>query len=954
MSEIDVNTIAMAVTSEHGENKTEQSAFALRAFPISIVVAMYNVENYLEETLESVLDQDIGFIQNIQLVLVDDGSTDSTLEIACGYQRRYPHNVVVSVQEHAGVSVARRNGLALAQGAIVNFLDADDKWSPDACRVALAFFEEHPDVAFCAAKLVYFDAQTGDHPLAYKFETTRVVDVRMECDCPQLSLSSTFVQRFALSSALFDERLSFSEDCAVVNRILLKFLCYGVLSGPAYLYRRRADNSSAISGARMSKSWYLDTPRYCYEALFDESEQMYGLVMPFLQYTVMYDLQWRIKKRHGHPLGKCEYDSYCTTIVSLLRRIDDNIIAAQRNLDVKQKVLALALKFGWDYERARRCLAIEDDNIVFVQSAQKSLVLAPSVSQRLVLCSIAEQGEEVVVDMLYDSAFPPEEVKLEAIGEGFSVLVGAIERPDCFGASFFVSKYGSASGFSVRIPGCDVRFNLIVKGAPLKVSLFSGKHCALSLRAFGYIKLGKNTVLVKRGVKNTLLVRHTSVYFDLKREILWERSLLGRDSRTKSLISLRRRALLKKRTNGRGQKIWLIFDRTYMAGDNGEALFAYLQKHPVPGVRSYFVINRDCPDFERMKAIGPVVAFGSSQHELLHLLADKIISSAADDYITNRFGRYRYIVHGIESYDFVFLQHGVIQNDMSVWLNRPAKNIALFCTSAQAERNSILDTPSYGYDEAQVVLTGMPRHDVLLDTARRVAVERKVLIAPTWRHDITSESDPKTGLRRKNPRFRESEYWVFFNALINDSRLASAAKRLSYSVEFLIHPAFIQEANEFSSDFCDVLTMYDYRNELASSAILVTDWSSIAFDFALLKKPLVYAQFDYDTFYSSHLWDRGYFDCARDGFGDVCFTLDETVEAVIKLMESPVIRPEYEKRVEAFFGEQPSCRCQAVIDAIVDIDRRCALLNDKGDSIHAEQHHSKSGYEPSSRERAAR
>lgn len=97
-------------------------------FKFSVIIPVYNVENYLEETIQSVIHQTIGFKKNIQIILVNDGSPDDSGKICEKYQREYPDNIVYVEQKNAGVSAARNNGLKYAEGEIINFLDSDDKW----------------------------------------------------------------------------------------------------------------------------------------------------------------------------------------------------------------------------------------------------------------------------------------------------------------------------------------------------------------------------------------------------------------------------------------------------------------------------------------------------------------------------------------------------------------------------------------------------------------------------------------------------------------------------------------------------------------------------------------------------------------------------------------------------------------------------------------------------------
>ena len=65
------------------------------------------------------------------------------------------------------------------------------------------------------------------------------------------------------------------------------------------------------------------------------------------------------------------------------------------------------------------------------------------------------------------------------------------------------------------------------------------------------------------------------------------------------------------------------------------------------------------------------------------------------------------------------------------------------------------------------------------------------------------------------------------------------------------------------------------------------------------------------------MYDSGYFDDERDGFGPVCETLEETVDAIVSLVASGCQMPQkYRKRADDFYGEQPECRCKAVVDAL--------------------------------------
>ena len=144
-------------------------------YKISVIMPIYNVEKYLEEAIKSVINQSIGFEDNIQLILVNDGSTDKSEDICIKYQKEYSDNIIYIKQENCGASSARNAGIEYIQGKYVNFLDPDDKWNYDAFDIAYDFFESHQDeIDVVAGRIKFFEGGEGYHKLDYKFDEDRI------------------------------------------------------------------------------------------------------------------------------------------------------------------------------------------------------------------------------------------------------------------------------------------------------------------------------------------------------------------------------------------------------------------------------------------------------------------------------------------------------------------------------------------------------------------------------------------------------------------------------------------------------------------------------------------------------------------------------------------------------------------------------------------------------------
>ncbi|MDF4756482.1 glycosyltransferase family A protein, partial [Vibrio parahaemolyticus] len=94
---------------------------------VSVIVPLYNAEKYIEETMESILNQTY---KNIEIVIVDDGSKDQSSSIVKNLKKKYPEQIKYILQENQGVSVARNTGIENASGEYISFLDSDDLWHP--------------------------------------------------------------------------------------------------------------------------------------------------------------------------------------------------------------------------------------------------------------------------------------------------------------------------------------------------------------------------------------------------------------------------------------------------------------------------------------------------------------------------------------------------------------------------------------------------------------------------------------------------------------------------------------------------------------------------------------------------------------------------------------------------------------------------------------------------------
>lgn len=326
-------------------------------FLFTVIIPVFNAEKYLEETLLSVISQTVGFSENIQIILVNDGSTDKSENICLEYKNKYPQNILYIQKSNGGVSSARNAAVPYIKGKYVNFLDADDCWEKNAFEIVRDFFEKHydeTDVIGCRKE--FFDAKSGWHYLDYKFETTRIIDLKKDFDCIQLDVTGAFIKAQAIGKRCFSENLRYGEDAQFITSLLLEKCRLGVCREAVHKYRKRSDMSSALQNDVKDISYYFSSPKFFLQSLLDESVKKYGSKLKFVQYTVMYELGWRIRKKDiKQYLSDQQYKEYCEILVSLLKQIDDDVIKKQRYLWKKHKLFCLLKKHGADKTASAFC-----------------------------------------------------------------------------------------------------------------------------------------------------------------------------------------------------------------------------------------------------------------------------------------------------------------------------------------------------------------------------------------------------------------------------------------------------------------------------------------------------------------------------------------------------------------------------------------------------------------------
>ncbi len=883
-------------------------------YKFSIIMAVYNVEKYLEEAVESIINQDIGFKDNIQLILVNDGSPDSSNEICEKYKKMYPENIVYIEQGNQGVSAARNKGLEYIEGEYVNFCDPDDTLNLDVCSKVYNFFKKNKkQIDIVATRVRFFEAREGFlHPLDYKFDKDKVVDLLNDYNEIHNSTSTAFFKNEIIKNEKFDSRIKYGEDLTLVNKLLLQKCKYGILKTAIYNYRRRVDGTSAINNSINDPSWYIETLKYGYLKLFEWSKELYGEILDFIKFLVMYDLQWKIKEKSSTKvLTDEEFKEYINLLKKLLIEIDDYIILQQRRFSSEWKKYTLNLKYdkkiSLDY---RKGALYYNDRLLYKVYCKELLKIniVDIKKDNIILQGIVKSFLNEEDYKIYFSDDKEKKYELNYLEQDNETIYGfdggVVLNVKCFKVEIPLKKVKSLRAF-FEYKGKYIRKLKLNMGAFTKIN-FNMKE------SYYY----KNKKIVKFD-SDRLLIKHIRTMQEKKEE---EKKLLKALWKKKEYSIVFYRCMYYLLRKIYKKPIWIFSDRVNEAKDNGIALYNYVIKHD-KNVNAYFVISKKSKDYKKIKKYGKVVDTKSIKHKILMLLAENVISSHADKIVYNIFDNKRNYLLDLLNFNLIFLQHGIIVNDLSKWLNIYNKNLTIFLTSAEREYNSIVNG-NYGYDQSVVKLTGLPRHDLLKNRPLK-----KIILMPTWRKEIVNEIDIDTGMREYNKKFKETEYFKFYNDLINDTKIIEKLKELGYTLEFYIHLSCLQQVNDFSIESHEDIVKinkenFEYSKIFEEGSFMITDYSSVGMEFAYLKKPVIYTQFDIDTFFEGHAYEKGDWDYEKDAFGKVVYTYEDTVEAIIAQMEKGTeVESKYLERINKFYRYFDKNNCKRVYDEIKKISK---------------------------------
>jgi glycosyltransferase involved in cell wall biosynthesis len=867
-------------------------------YKVSVIIPVYNVQEYLAGLFVSLGNQTMSS-NDFEIVLVNDCSTDDSLKICEEYIKTHHNFFLYNQKINQGLSSTRNLGMSKARGKYLMFLDSDDQFSPETIESVYNFFEKHYDEVDMVTFLCqgYKNGKKVALQYRYKYLTkSGIYDLSLTPFAMQTTVN-VCVKNLFEKNILFDTTPSFHhEDQKYCIDVVSEKGKMGYCDKGEYAYRK--DNGTSITATRFFAYYIFETTMRFWEEIFNRHQND---VPKYIQALFINDINWKIKSDILFPYhyDKTQFDAATDRIYKLLKQIDDNIILshpeinsfhAQYFLNFKHKgtgIVSTCSKNGlvvthnhslWYYNKYIECFPVKlsiKNNKLYMILFIKSPVFNHIKSPKLFLC-INENKNEITELSLYESSY--------------SYYLAKVKTNDFWEFSIDIELEPAEYKLS------SISFFVELENELINTKFMFMKDFPVQPKCSRSAVFAKNKII--QFTSNQIILREN----DKKYKKLTNRAIFKYylEKYSKKKISglkiwlVRKLAEIKRREK---KRIWLYYDCENVKLDNGYYQFVH-DFYKEDGIKRYYVFNDDIDrsDIFDEKQKKSLVRFGSFKHRFLFLQSEKVITAYVEQ--SNYIPFYN-IPHYSDymDYELIYLQHGVLHSHQP-WkysLDRVKVDKEVISTTFEYENM----TKNYGFTDRHLLKCGMPRYDHIDATQKPV---NKILFAPSWRKYLCNATGQK-GLEPNYTKFKESDYYIKTTEFLNSKELEKLLEKYDFYLDFKLHPIFHFYNKTYKLTNPRVKLVKTKVEEFEYS-VFMTDFSSFVYDFAYLKRAIVYFVPDEELFRAGFNLYRELDMPLKDGLGPFVQDGYEAVDALEKILENGC-KPEkkYADKLESLFFE---------------------------------------------------
>lgn len=878
---------------------------------LSILVIINNLEN-LEKDIKRLVSQFEN--SNIELILINKESKEIDLKkLKSIYSNiKYVKKVTTSDAE------AYNEGIKSVEGEYITFLSQGNFYSKGAIKKVYKYIKKE-NAKIIAMKSVY---RNNGIQKKYKIcPNTNIVDLKFMPQKINLVFESYFFNRKFVEKIKFDSKLN-NENTKMkfLLMTLSDYQLYYLIRDEMVYYDVPKENDAKLNKMQFTKEWYIKDITDFIIPLLEEIKNKYNEIPKCIQEAVLYLIwikyKYNLNEANKDILSKVEAKEFFEKVKIALKYIDNDIILCRN----KENLFSIPRWLSYVFIEAKNKQAdiTINDGKISLNDGDCELEFARIGKEHINIHAINYDKDNLEIDFTVSVQDFLKQKDIDIIAyldeeKIYAKKVQTYPLQKCFGLT--VSK---KAPFIISLPikksakKEKIQFYLEYKGEEYLLGInFSKIQSHLSKSKYAYWRFDDFYLSY---YDNKLLIEKQTTFRVIKKEIVYNIAKLcvsKKKTQTLKYIILRiiywiMYPFMRKK------RIWIYFDKIYKAGDNAEYLYNYATKQN-DGISHYYVINKECFDYKRLKKEKKkLLIFGSTKLKLYSLYAEVVLATHKNVISFLGFPKAsRKFFQDLFNPIIVCIQHGLTMQAIAQHQNKWEDNIQLYMCASKYEIEN-LKKDIYGYDSKCLKLVGLARFDGLINNDKR-----QIFIAPTWRKSAANTNTRMGNTREYVEEFKNTKYYEIFNNIITDKKLIEEAKKYNYKIIFLLHPVITAQERDFDhSGYVKVLTVnsgISYEQLLTESSLMVTDYSGIQYDFAYMRKALIY-------FHPDELpaqYQDGGINYEIMGFGPICRNERELVDLLCKYMANDC-KPEekYIKRADDFFAFNDHNNCERIYNEI--------------------------------------
>lgn len=764
---------------------------------------------------------------------------------------------------------------------------------------------------------------------AGRFLSTGTVSVEEDCNYIQPSANAAVFASRIFGERIFNTNIKYEYYQDYMMKLLLDNPVYGVVAGEQYNFLKPQEDNALYHINSIYKDWYIDSLVDFLIPLMEYAQQKKGEIPLFISFYIMYYFQARflanMNNRNKRAMTDNELKAYFVMVRHVLKNTNDGIILNKNRFPAIMYSLECAMMFKEikDGTAELNRVLVEDkrDAILSINDEESNVFVSRLSAMHIGIHVLDYTDGELLLDGSFRNVFIAEELNLYAEFNGKKYVLENNDR-------YSLTKYFGISAYKKYTFHLELPLDSSKKVQKLKFFAKVGSTVVPLNYSFlhHWAKLAVNPqdsywcfnkYIAKHSADDkAIIIEKSSRGKKLKSELKFLPQLF-RESKKYFLFRLLYDVTIpffKKK------KIWLMYDKLYKGGDSCEYLYRATAKNN-DGITKYYIIDKNTSDYKALKADGyKPVATRSLKHRLAFLHSDIVLITNSNLFPFNGYNmdRSRFI-RGLCNFGSMCLQHGLTVQKCAMAQQRIIDNTKMYFIASKYEKGN-LEHHAYNYKGFDIIkLTGIGRYDGLINNDKK-----QILLSPTWRMYNAMPVTSSEGVQREyNPEFKHTVYFKIYNDLINNEKLLSCAKKNGYKIKYLLHPILSSQLEDFTpGDGAEVIASVgdlSYEKILTESSLMVTDYSGVQFDFAYMKKPLVY-------FHPSQLpahYDDGCFFYDTMGFGDICTESDQLVNTLCSYMENGCkMSQKYIDRVNDFYNFDDHNNCERIYKEILGFQKQ--------------------------------